>query len=96
MRHSRRPSFEAPSGRGEHYARRYYHIIQTLTQTCREAGLADPVVCGYDWRQSVKFVAESWVGPLIWQHVGNRKKVRLRCQAGASHCRWAAFSTHPA
>ena len=56
-------------------ARRYYHIIQTLTETCREAGLADPVVCGYDWRQSVKFVAESWVGPLIWQHVGNRKKV---------------------
>ena len=58
-----------------HDARRYYHIIQTLTETCREAGLADPVVCGYDWRQSVKFVAKSWVGPLIWRHVGNRKKV---------------------
>ncbi len=33
------------------------------------------------------------MGPLIWRHVGNRKKVRLCCQAGAVPIGWSVALT---
>jgi hypothetical protein len=52
-------------------------LREKLSDICREAGWDGPVVCPYDWRQPVDFVAQAWVAPRIWQHVGNKKKVRF-------------------
>ena len=54
---------------------RYMDLREKLAGICNEAGFDGPVICPYDWRQPVDFVAEAWVAPRIWQHVGEQKKV---------------------
>ena len=51
------------------------NLEKDLTAICSAAGLDGPVMCPYDWRQTVEFIAEAWVVPRIWQHVGDKKKV---------------------
>ena len=55
---------------------RYMNLEKDLTGICSAAGLDGPVICPYDWRQTVEYIAESWVAPRIWQRVGDKKKVR--------------------
>ncbi len=55
---------------------RYMNLEKDLTGICGAAGLDGPVVCPYDWRQTVEFSAEAWVAPRIRQHVGDKKKAR--------------------
>ena len=52
------------------------NLEKDLEGICAAAGLDGPVICPYDWRQTVEFSAEAWVAPRIRQHVGDKKKAR--------------------
>ncbi len=68
------------------------NLEKDLSGICGAAGLDGPVICPYDWRQTVEYSAEAWVAPRIWQHVGDKKKARwadalhVRCYVERSGC----------
>ena len=67
--------FQASARHGHDFSIRYKNLREELAGICAAAGVDGPIVCPYDWRQPVKFVAEAWVAPRIWQYVGDKKKV---------------------